>query len=254
VSDPAEQNSSRVANIVALAKGAQTRSLSTIGSEELEEIGFLTMRLAGLEEMISLWCEALLIRPEFGGFLAANRPVFTKQFSEKLALLRMLIKAAGTLYDIQTGKMETSIVALKDVGEDRNTIIHGLLVDGNASVAAFRMRGRDIDATLSGLRALANRCQEGAVEATRNFAEFYRELIGKRSVLADFENGMERILQSWLKVHAATFTIRMDTVVLRKAQLDEIEARRKLGESKKRLAEAKKVLRNTRARERRKSF
>jgi hypothetical protein len=43
-------------------------------------------------------------------------------------------------------------------------------------------------------------------------------------------------------------------VVLRKAQLDEIEARRKLGESKKRLAEAKKVLRNTRARERRKSF
>ena len=58
----------------------------------------------------------------------------------------MLVKAAGTLYDIQIGKLETSMTALKEVGEDRNAIIHGLLAEGNAGVAAFRTRGRDIEA------------------------------------------------------------------------------------------------------------
>ena len=150
-----------------------------LGPEEFEEIGFLTMRLAGLEEMISLWCEALLIRPEFNGFLTASKPVFTKQFSEKLTLLRMLIKAAGTLYDIQIGNVETSLVAMKEAGEDRNTIIHGLLAEGSAGVAAFRTRGREVEATLSGLRALTKRFQESTSEATTHFAAFYRELIEK---------------------------------------------------------------------------
>ena len=72
--------------------------------------------------------------------------------SDKLNIYKMLITAVGVLYGIDTELIDKHITVLKELAEDRNTIIiHGLLsIDKNAQIV-FHGRGSDIEATLSGL-------------------------------------------------------------------------------------------------------
>jgi hypothetical protein len=110
----AEEFNLRLSNLVTTAQASGTRAnaAGSFGSaEELEEIGLLPMRLAALEEWVSLIREILLIRPELGGF-HPPRSVLTRQLSEKLSIYKALIKASGVLYGIDTKSIEKGIAAM----------------------------------------------------------------------------------------------------------------------------------------------
>lgn len=126
----AEEFNARLSNCIGTLQAMKGRTNIFQGDlakvEELAEIGLLTMRLAELEELISLFCEALLIRPELGGSHPPKKLVLTKQLTEKLTLYQALTTASGVLYAIDTELVHKSIARVRSVGEDRDTIIHGL--------------------------------------------------------------------------------------------------------------------------------
>lgn len=98
-----EELTARAANIVEAVRALQGRLLATqhFGTpEELEEVGFLTLRFAGMEETIALYCEVLLFRPELSGFHPSAKLIPRKQFSDKISLFTGIMLACGTLYDI----------------------------------------------------------------------------------------------------------------------------------------------------------
>ena len=112
---------------ISLALKERASSHSEFGSsEELEEIGLLAIRIAMLEEHMAHHCEVLLLRPELRGFSSA-RPVLTRGLSEKLDLYKSLVITIGTLHSLDTEGIESSIRAIRDIGEARHTVIHGYL-------------------------------------------------------------------------------------------------------------------------------
>ncbi len=209
------------------------------------------MRLAGLEETIALYCETLLLRPELTGFHPHNKPVLARQLSEKLNLYGMLIKAAGTLYDIETDTIEQNISVVRGVGEDSNAVIHGLLYKSDASGLAFRSRGRDVPATLDAMRNLTKRSEDAAMELTALFSAFYDNLVRKKSTLPNVEKAMQEGLQKWLDLHTSSYALREKTLKVRELEAAWLVAYRQVEESQTRLAMAKKNLGKTRARRKR---
>jgi hypothetical protein len=117
---------------------------------------------------------------------------------------------SGVLYDIDMDLIEESIASVRVVGEDRNAIIHGLLWVGPDGGTAFRNRGRDVRATLDGLRSLTKRYYEAALDLTTNFSVFYSELVGKKSTHADIERSLMEALRAWLKLHASSNAARQE--------------------------------------------
>jgi len=235
----------RLSNVVSAVQASKNRMIAagSFGSaEELEEIGLLTMCLAALEEHISLCCEILLIRPELGGFYSPNKSVLTKQLSDKLNLYKALTTATGVLYDISTDSIEKSIAGVKAVGEDRNTIIHGLLSKSDDGKVFFRGRGRDVQASIDELRGLTKRCQEAAFDLTTQFFIFYTDLVGKRSSHAVIEAAVQNALQAWFKVQTSSNTLRELTLKKREAESALIPATQTRLESLGQLEVAKKNL------------
>lgn len=217
----------------------------TFGSaEELEEIGLLTMHVAALEESIALHCEILLVRPELGGFHSSNKSVLTKQLSDKLNLYKMLITATGILYGIDTGLIHKNIIVLKDLAEERNAIIHGLLsLDKNAQIV-FHGRVSDVQATLSGLRSLTKRCYEAASELTSQFSTFYTEVVGKKSINTSLEAAIQGMLPTSLPLLHSSHKLRQSTLLAR-------DANRQAQQSREQFVAAKRALRNAKDRLRR---
>lgn len=207
----AEELILRLSNVASVAQALAGRSITreSFGSgRELEEIGLLTMRLAAIEESIALFCEILLIRPELNGFHAPNKSVLTRQLAEKLSLYKTLTMASGILFGICTESIENSIVAMRALGEDRNTIIHGQLSRGSDGEPFFRSRGRDIPATLDELRRLTTRCEEAAFDFTNSFFNFYTELVRRKSSHSSLEEAMEHTLRTWFALHTSSKTFR----------------------------------------------
>ncbi len=201
------------------------------------------MRLAALEEAISLCCEILLIRPELGGFHSHNKSVLTKQLSEKLNLFKALITASGVLYGIATEAINKSIVAVKDVGEDRNTIIHGILSGIDDGQIAFRNRGRDVPATLCGLKSLTERGQRAAFELMTHFSGFYDALIAARTTIVPVEARFQAVLQAWRQLHSSTYRVREITLNIREAEANLATQQRVAEVSKKQLRNARAQIR-----------
>jgi hypothetical protein len=249
-----EEHNARLSNLITSVRAAQSRvnARQTFGSvEELEEIGLLTMQMAALEELIALYCEILLVRPELGGFHPPKKSVLTKQLSDKLNLYRMLVVASGGLYVIGTELIEKNIAALKDLAEDRNAIIHGLLfTDENAQIV-FRGRSGDVQATLGGLRNLAKRCHEATSELTSQFSAFYTELVGKKSTNASVEAAVQQILVNSLPLLHSSHKLRQSKLAARDAEAELPAALLKAEQSRKQFMAAKKTLRNAKDRLRR---
>jgi hypothetical protein len=250
----AEEHNARLSNLITSVSAAQSRvnARQTFGSpEELEEIGLLTMHMAALEESLALYCEILLVRPELGGFHPPQKSVLTKQFSDKLNLYGMLITATGGLYGIGTELIEKNIAALKDLAEERNAIIHGLLsTDKNAQVV-FHGRNRDVQATLGGLRILTKRCHEAASELTSQFSTFYTELVGKKSINASVEAAALQMLATSLPLLHSSNKLRQSKLLARDAEAELLPAILKAQQSREQFTAAKKILRNVKARVRR---
>jgi hypothetical protein len=249
-----EEHNARFSNVIASVQALQNRmnARQTFGSaEELEEIGLLTMQMVALEESIALYCEILLTRPELGGFHPPKKLVLTKQFTEKLSLYKMLINGSGILYSISTGSVEKNITVLKDLADDRNAIIHGLLsTDKNAQIV-FQGRSTAIEATLSGLRNLTKRCHEATSELTSQFSTFYTELIGKKSINAVMEAAAQRMLTNSLPLLNSSNKVRQSNLAARHMEAELRDANRKAQESHKQFVAAKKAFRNARDRLRR---
>ena len=160
----------------------------------------------------------------------------------------MLIAASGVLYSIGTESIERNIPILKDLAEDRNAIIHGLLsTDKNAQIV-FQGRGGDVQATLSGLRSLTKRCHEAALELTSQFSTFYAELVSRKSVNASVEAAAQHMLVSLLPLLNSSHHLRQSNLVVRDLEVEFRDANRKAQQSRKQFAAAKKTLRNVRAR------
>ena len=177
------------------------------------------MRLGALEESVSLYCQALLIRPELGGFHPANKAVLTKQLSDKLNLFKASITASGVLYSIDINALTQSIEKVKDVGDDRHTIIHGLLSRNADGEFAFHNKGRDIKATLDGLRGLTQRCHEAGLELTTHFLGFYTELVSRKSLHPEIEKHFIVSLHAHLKLQVSFNAAREESL-----QSPELEA------------------------------
>lgn len=243
----------RLSRLIDAAEALKGRAnADSFGSaEQLEEIGFLALRLAALEELIALFCETFLMRPELGGFYGPDKqPVLTKSLSEKLALYRMLTTASGVLYGISTDSIEKSIVSAKAVGEDRNIVIHGLLSKRNDGKVVFRGRGRDVPASLGELRSLTKRCYQVAFDLTTHFSQFYTDLVGRKSTHALIEASVQNALQAHLKLETSASTARESFVAVRKLKSELTHHTQKLQESRERLTAAKKAVRNARRRKR----
>jgi hypothetical protein len=172
---------------------------SDFSAEALEEIGLLAMSLAAAEEEVSLYCEILLLRPELFGFHPYNKPVLGKQLSDKLNLLKSLVVASGVLYGIDINAINSSIQNVRDVGEYRNTVIHGLLERSGGGETAFKSRGRQVPATLSGLRDLTRKHQEATMKLLKNFSGFYGQLVAAKSTEAAIETSVLGALDASLK-------------------------------------------------------
>ena len=249
-----EEHNARLSNLITSVRAAQSRvnARQTFGSaEELEEIGLVAMQMAALEELIALYCEILLVRPELGGFQAPKKSALTKQLSDKLNLYRMLIGASGGLYSIGTELIEKNIAALKDLAEDRNAIIHGLLSTDKHAQIVFHGRSGDVQATLSGLRSLTKRCHEAASELTSQFSTFYTELVGKKSIDASVEAAVQHMLASSSPLLHSLHKLRQSKLVARDAEAESRAATLKAQQSFEQFVAAKKRLRNVRARARR---
>jgi hypothetical protein len=209
------------------------------------------MQMAALEESIALHCEILLVRPELGGFHPPKKLVLTKQLSDKLNLYKMLIAASGVLYGIGTESIEKNITVLKDLAEERNAIIHGLLSTDKNAQTVFHGRSGDVQATLSGLRNLTKRCHEAALELTTQFSTFYTELVGKKSINASVEAAARHMLVSSLPLLHSSLKLRQSNLVVLDLEVELGDANRKAQHSREQFATAKKTLRNVRARARR---
>ena len=122
--------------------------VSSLSPEELEEIGLLTIRFADIEEDIALCGETLLLRPELAGFQSSDKGVLKKHFSEKLDLFRSLVVASGVLYDIDREPVEEAIAELKKLGEERNAVVHGNLMPGQAGKPIFSRLGKTMQVDL----------------------------------------------------------------------------------------------------------
>jgi len=222
------------------------------GVEELEEIGLLGMRLAALEEAVSLFCEILLIRPELGGFHGPEKqPVLAKFLAEKLTLYKMLTTAVGVLYGISTDSIEKAVVAVKAVGEDRNTFVHGILFKRPGDEVAFRNKNREVPATLGELRRLTKSCYKAAFHFVTSFSQFYVDLVGRKPTVPSIDAAVHKMLEAYLKLMASTTAARESTLAVREAEFELTNATRRAQESRQRLAVATRQLRNARSRERR---
>lgn len=250
-----EQINLRLSSLTSTLQALQGRAsvVETFGNaEELEEIGLLTMRMAALEELLALFCETLLIRPEMGGFHTSSKAVITKQFGEKVSLYSALSIACGVLHGIDTQSIEGNLAVLKALGEERNAIIHGLL-SGAAGKGqpAFRSRGHAVPANLLALRDLTARCHDAASEFISQFSSFYAELVRKKSTGSRFDVLMPTVLETALQLHHSQHTLRTATLNLRAFEKQLSEATEKRDESLAQLAASKEALRTAKARQRR---
>jgi len=255
-----EEQKARYLSLSRTVNAISGRENWALGEEEFEEIGYLTIRMTALEESLALFCELLLTRPELGGFHPINKPVLRKQFSEKIGLLKALVVAIGTLYGIDIQAMQKSLLAIGDLGEDRNTIVHGLLTRGGDGAIVFQNRERDVRGGTAGLRELTDRFQAEAAVLITNFGVFYAALGEKKSITEMIDVAVPNALDQILKMHISLNHARELVLKIREEKVKllhkvrEAEAMRlKLIESKKALLDAKRKLRNARAQERRRS-
>jgi len=235
-----EALNTRIDNLVTAIRAMQGRAVSSVNFEELEEIGFLTTRLATLEEIIAFFCEVLLIRPELTRFSShsRNKPVLTEQISEKLRLYRKLLDGTGALDDTVAKAIEANIRAIKEVAEDRNAIVHGFLCQRDGGGAAFSIRGRLVPATVDSLRSLTKRCQAAAVELQTLFAAFYRDLVNRKPINPIPDPKLLVALQAMQQWHTSSYTVRESTLKLRTLQAAALDAFQKREESKRQMDEA----------------
>lgn len=235
-----EEFRTRIGNLGRVLEAIQGRFTTPLDSEQLEEIGFLTTRLATVEELIAWYCEALLIRPEARRVLSNPRatPVLAEQLSKKLSLYRKLVDAAGVAGDTRIQAIEANIRAIRDVAEDRHAIVHGFLCKREGGTA-FNVRGRVVAATLDSLRNLTKRCQDAAVDLQVLFAAFYGDLTARRPVNPEPEAKLLVALQATLNFHNSSYKLREDTLKLRAAQKKLEESKRQAEEAKTKLEEAR---------------
>ncbi|MEP6714463.1 MAG: hypothetical protein ABJC09_02750 [Terriglobia bacterium] len=181
-----DEQERRIRSLTALTKAinARVNARSEFGTgEELEEIGLITMRVALLEEHIAHHCEILLTRPELRGFYSV-KTVLTRGLSDKLDLYKSLVIAAGTLHVIDATRIEHNISTIKDLGEERHTVMHGYLFRDAADDALFfRNKSKEIPANINALRTISERCVTVTVEMIDFFVAFYTLLL-KKSVAA----------------------------------------------------------------------
>jgi hypothetical protein len=210
----------------------------------LRRIGLLTIHFTWIEELLALFCELLLLRPELGGF-RISKPLLTKYFSEKLNLYRSLTAAVGTLYSLNTNSLEKSIDATDELGDARNTVIRGLLQLGGVDAdLVFRNRGREGPATRDGIRSLAARCQSAHSELTLQFLTFYAELTRVKPVNAQLEILALAVVKSRADLFGSVNRVRQGKSKVRQLQAD-------LSAAKLKQIESHTKLRNVRVRLRR---
>lgn len=231
-------------NVVRAHQGRVLASQHFGNPEELEEIGFLTLRFAEMEELIALYCETLLLRPELGGFFAPSKVVLKKQFSDKLALFKHLVIACGILYDIDVQRFEETAVTLKNVGEDRNTIIHGMLTHNETGKPSFSGHGRNIQADVETLRKLTHAVHNAELQFINTFSEFYTKLVAKRLTHSEVEAAAQGTFAPAIAILESSNKLRNDRLKARALEADLNAERGKAIQSHEALKRAKQELRN----------
>jgi hypothetical protein len=180
--DLRDETERRIRNLTALTNAIEARlnARSEFGtSDELEEIGLITLRVAMLEEHIAHHCEILLIRPELRGFYS-TKSVLVRGLGDKLDLYKSLVIAAGTLYSIDTIGIENNVVRIKELGEERHAVIHGYLFrNPTDNSLMFRNKAKEIPATLEALSIVSERCVTVTVALIETFVAFYSLLLEK---------------------------------------------------------------------------
>jgi hypothetical protein len=218
-----EDHERRIRNVTGLTNSLHERvnARAEFGSnEELEEIGLITMRVGMLEEHIAHHCEILLLRPELRGFHNASKTVLAKGLSEKLDLYKALVIAAGTLHSINTDGIEKNIGSIKELGEERHTVIHGYLFRRPTDeTLIFRNKAKEIPANLEGLQSVSDKCVKVSVSLIKEFVAFYRRLLEKPVTSPDLSNeenvevkqigaSLANALEKFAKWHEVTADVR----------------------------------------------
>ena len=191
-----ELKRTRLTNLISACLMNQRVPQIRFGSDDdLKEIGRLTMQFADLEESLALYCEALLNRPELGGF-HSPKPVGEKRYSEKLDLLRTLVVAVGVLYSIDADAIVGTVGQARQTGERRNNVIHGFLMTKSDEVVVFRNKGNELPADLTSLKAVNSEILKLTLALAEHFESFFKRLVA----LAPGESNIEEPL---LKVFAS---------------------------------------------------
>lgn len=241
----------RCENLIATARALKTVLPGSFlpGSfgtdDELREIGLQTLRFADVEEDLSLYCEALLLRPELRGF---HRPklVLLMPFTEKLKLFKELTIAVGVLRSIDTAAMEGAIESAAKTGEHRNNIIHGYLHTKDDGNVVFRNKGEEFAAELDVLRMFNSRVLQLDEALTKAFMNFYGELVERAP--AEFpEKSVLSAVSSRLKLLEATALSEASRKRLAIAQHEKAVSEKNLRSARARSREAKKRVKRAEA-------
>jgi hypothetical protein len=147
--------------------------------------------------------------------------------------------ASRLLYGVNSQLVKKSVITLRTLGEDRNTIIHGLLCANQNGELSFRGRGRNVLATLDELRTLTKRCHEAALEFNTHIQypllNFYTEIIGKKSTSASLETAVQNMLGTSVPLLKSTSKLRQSTLEAREAETTLRASQRKADESREQL-------------------
>jgi hypothetical protein len=204
----ANLKNARLTNLISAASMNKIVGRDQFGTDDdLKEIGLLTMHFAHLEELLALYCEILLVRPELGGFHSV-KPVAERRFSEKLDLYNMLVVAVGVLHAIKIDSIEETTGQARQIGERRNDIIHGYLHVKKDGEVVFRNRGSHVPADLNSLRALNSAVLQTEEAVAKAFTSFFKELVRIAPAHQQIEACVVKALDSHLAWMASTSKLR----------------------------------------------
>jgi hypothetical protein len=228
----------RLTNLIAALTPSKVIPGWVAGDDELRDVGRLTLMFARVEETIALYCEVLLLRPELRGFHSA-KPTVEKTLTEKLDLYRRLIIATGCLHSVGTDEIEQTVARMREVGERRNTVIHGHLYSDDNGQVVFRNRGKEIRADSATLRPLTSDLMELRVRYAEAFRAFYCRLPRCGPPYPrDAEEKVLSALVTQLELYRADLKVHRSTTVLEQSRAELAQSKKTVHNSKRRARRA----------------